>query len=52
VKGQLRIDLTKHCFQPIDDLAVPRNEFWPTVDMSRLVDFVLLEPPSYMPWGW
>jgi hypothetical protein len=51
VKRQLRIDLPEHLLKSIYDLPVPRDKLWAAVYVSRLVDFILLEPPGYPAWS-
>jgi hypothetical protein len=46
MEGQQRVDLSKQLLEPVDDLTVPRSELRPSVDVRRLVNFVLLEPPG------
>jgi hypothetical protein len=47
MEGQQRVDLPEQLLQAVNDLAMPWNELRPPMDVRRLVDFVLLKPPSH-----
>jgi hypothetical protein len=44
VQRQLWIDLPQHLLQPVHDFAMPRQELRPKVNVSGLVNLILLEP--------
>jgi hypothetical protein len=46
VKRQLRIDLADEGLKAVDELSMPRQKLGPAVDVGRLVNLILFEPPA------
>src|SRR5207249_9242905 len=47
VKRQLRVDLPQQLFEAVGELTMPGQKLRTAVHVRRLVDFVLLEPPTH-----
>ncbi len=50
MQGNVRVDLLQKSFKPINQLPVPGHERRPAMDVSRLMDLVLLDPFGNAVW--